>query len=206
MKKLLVKSGETKNLLLNSLNTTEVNLKENSELTMVLVLENEFISQKEMIFKLEGKNANLKLLAIIIGKNSEKFPLKITAIHSSPETKSEITIKSVLKDESEINFEGKIIVPKKSVKTVSHLSHNSLPLSENAKTITIPSLEIHENNVKISHSTTIGLINSEHLFYLKSRGINQETAEKILIKAFVLSDLKNFNDKHFANKIRLPNL
>ena len=68
-------------------------------------------------------------------------------------------------------------------------------MSEFAKVNTIPSLEIEANDVKAGHAVTIGGIDEEMLFYLQSRGIEKDSAIKLLIKGFLVSDVSMVEDE-----------
>jgi Fe-S cluster assembly protein SufD len=81
------------------------------------------------------------------------------------------------------------------------MSHNTLLMTDHASARTIPALEIKNNDVKAGHAATIGKADPEELFYLQSRGINEQTAKDILVKAFFESLLATIIDPTIRQKI-----
>ena len=81
-------------------------------------------------------------------------------------------------------FDGRILVEKDAQQTDAHLSNKNLLLSRNAEVDTKPQLEIYADDVKCSHGTTVGQLEPEQLFYLRSRGIDTATAMKMLCLGF----------------------
>lgn len=102
--------------------------------------------------------------------------------------------KHILHDESTIVFNGKIFVFKDAQKTNAYQSNKSLLLSDNATLNTKPQLEIFADDVKCSHGATSGALDSDQLFYLISRGIPENIAKTLLMKAFmneIIDDIPN---------------
>jgi Fe-S cluster assembly protein SufD len=81
-------------------------------------------------------------------------------------------------------FDGRIVVHKDAQKTVSRQENRNLLLSETAIIDSKPTLEIHNDDVKCNHGSTIGQIEEEPMFYLRSRGISEEDARSLLVYAF----------------------
>lgn len=105
--------------------------------------------------------------------------------HFVPFCESNQTWKGVLENASKAVFTGKIIVHPLAQKTKAYLSNKNLLLSLDAEIKTEPQLEIYADDVKCSHGATVGFLDENALFYLRSRGIEKESATKILINAFV---------------------
>ncbi|MEE8202881.1 MAG: SufD family Fe-S cluster assembly protein, partial [Alphaproteobacteria bacterium] len=82
-------------------------------------------------------------------------------------------------------FQGRIIVRPNAQKTDAHQLNKNLLLSESAQVDSKPELEIRADDVKCSHGATVGELDSEALFYLRSRGLDLGLAERLLIEAFV---------------------
>jgi Fe-S cluster assembly protein SufD len=93
--------------------------------------------------------------------------------------------KGVLADQSRAVFNGKVIVRAGAQKTNAQQNNKNLLLSEHAEIDTKPQLEIYNDDVKCTHGATVGQLNDDALFYLRSRGINTEDARNMLIYAFV---------------------
>ena len=92
--------------------------------------------------------------------------------------------KGVLAGNAEGVFNGTIIVRKDAQKTDAVQHSRNLLLSDHAQINTKPQLEIQADDVRCSHGATIGQIDEEALFYLKSRGVDEQKAQQILIRAF----------------------
>ena len=169
-------------------NISCMNIKDIRPLTIAAVLDKGWKNTKTFSLNLKDKNKNINFVIIIIAKNSEEFSFKTTVIHEAPNTKSHYFIRSVLLDDSKVAYKGMLSIKKTAKSSESWLSHHSLLLSQNAKVETIPSLEIETNDASAGHAASMGKIDDEMLFYLLSRGINEKTGKKILIKAFLEKD------------------
>jgi len=104
--------------------------------------------------------------------------------HVAPHTRSRQHFKSVLKDRSRFSFEGKIHVHPAAQKTEAYQLNNNLILSDEASANAKPNLEIFADDVKASHGATVGQLDAEQLFYLRSRGLGLEQAREWLIEGF----------------------
>ncbi|URJ24870.1 Fe-S cluster assembly protein SufD [Candidatus Blochmannia ocreatus (nom. nud.)] len=91
-------------------------------------------------------------------------------------------------------FNGLIKVQPNSTQTDGKMTNNNLLLNNNATINSTPKLEIYSDNVKCSHGATIGQINNDHLFYLRTRGISQKNALKMLIYAFSVEVIELIKD------------
>jgi len=114
--------------------------------------------------------------------------------HAAPHCHSNELYKGILDEKSRGVFNGKVIVRKDAQKTLAYQSNKNLLLSHFAKIDTKPQLEIFADDVKCSHGATVGQLDMESLFYLRSRGISKERARSILIKAFasdVIEEMEN---------------
>jgi Fe-S cluster assembly protein SufD len=201
-KKITIKSTQQKTLLLEKLEDMKIILEKDSHLTFVTLLKKGWDKTKKLDFTLKGKNSCLNFISIIIAKDSNNFEFETTSNHLAPHTKSFYQIRSVLYDKARINYKGTLIIAKKAQHTETHLSHDNLSFSKEAKIQTIPSLEIEADNVHAGHSATIGKIDKNQLFYMASRGINRKTSEKILTESFLKKDFDKITDqkiKQFIN-------
>ncbi|MDH3646110.1 MAG: Fe-S cluster assembly protein SufD [Gammaproteobacteria bacterium] len=104
--------------------------------------------------------------------------------HNAPHTTSREVYRGVLADRARAVFNGKVVVAKDAQKTDARQSNNNLILSGKAEIDTKPELEIFANDVKASHGATVGQLDDEALFYLRTRGIGERTARALLTFAF----------------------
>ena len=100
--------------------------------------------------------------------------------------------RGVVKDKSKALYRGLIEVGKEASGTNGYQKEDVLILNEGAVADAIPNLEINNNEVKCSHGVSIGKISEEHLFYLMSRGLDENLAKKEVIEGFFYPVLKDF--------------
>jgi len=104
--------------------------------------------------------------------------------HAAEDTFGDILFKGALRDVSRLGFEGIIKVDHGAQRTDSYLTMNTLFLSEGARANSIPGLEILADDVKCSHGATVGTVQEQEVFYLMSRGISRNEAEKLIVGGF----------------------
>jgi Fe-S cluster assembly protein SufD len=136
----------------------------------------------------EGCGATLNGLYMIGGEQHCDHQTQI--VHAQPNCFSRELYKGILDDRSHGVFNGKVYVHPIAQKTDGKQTNNTLLLSENAKVDTKPQLEIFADDVKCTHGATIGAIDRQALFYMKSRGIDAVTATQLLTYAFAADVLE----------------
>ena len=104
--------------------------------------------------------------------------------HASPHCNSRQFYNGILDGRAHGVFSGRIVVHKGAQKTDAKQTNRNLVLSERAQIDTKPQLEIYADDVKCTHGATIGQLNQEAIFYLRSRGIDEELARTLLLVAF----------------------
>src|SRR3989344_3004419 len=139
----------------------------------------------EFDFKIKSSGVNLDILGLFVGKKSDNFELKTNQYHISPGSTSNLLIKGVFNDQSKFIYQGLIKIEKSGQKSHAYQKNKNLILSEKVYVDSRPFLEILANDVFCTHGSTTGKINDESLFYLKSRGLNQITAEKLYVNGFI---------------------
>ena len=133
---------------------------------------------------LAGEGATLTLDGLFITTGSQHVDNHTLVDHLSPHCESHELYKGVLDQNSRGIFDGRIIVRPGAQKTVSRQENRNLLLSETAIADSKPTLEIHNDDVKCNHGSTIGQLEEEPMFYLRSRGIGEQEARNLLIYAF----------------------
>jgi Fe-S cluster assembly protein SufD len=104
--------------------------------------------------------------------------------HKAPHCRSLQLFKTALNDFSSSSFEGKIIVRQAAQKTEAFQLNNNLLLSDHSSANSKPNLEIFADDVKASHGSTVGQLDKEQVFYMKTRGFNEETAKNLLVYSY----------------------
>lgn len=130
----------------------------------------------------QGAEADLSGLKLIDCKKESHTNVSIE--HKEARTHSNQFFKGVLLDKSRSSFQGKIYVHTNAEKTEAYQLNNNLLLSDEAEAYSKPNLEIFTDDVKASHGATVGQLNAEELFYLRTRGYSLDEARTLLIKGF----------------------
>ncbi len=115
--------------------------------------------------------------------------------HRAPFTSSKESFRGIIGEHGRGVFKGKVVVHKNAKGTDAQQSNDNLLLSENGEIDTKPELEIYTDDVKCSHGTTIGELDTDQLFYLCSRGVDKDTAKGLLTFAFANAILQDFKVK-----------
>ena len=133
---------------------------------------------------LDGEGGLAGIDGLYLLKDRQHLDNYTTLEHVKPHCDSRELFKGVLDEHARGIFRGRIIVHKDAQKTDSKQTNNNLLLSDHALVNTKPQLEIYADDVKCTHGATIGQLDQEALFYLRSRGIPRAAAHSILIYAF----------------------
>lgn len=141
-------------------------------------------TRQSLYVQLSEENSEANLLGLAQLARAEEAHIHATVEHIAPHTRSRQHFKSVVKDQARFSFEGKILVRPAAQKTESYQLNNNLILSEEAIANAKPNLEIFADDVKASHGATVGQLDPEELFYLRSRGLSFEEAKRWLIEGF----------------------
>ncbi len=139
---------------------------------------------------LDGKHAQSNLFGLYLAADHQLIDNHTLVDHRVAECNSNEHYKGVLLGNAKAVFNGKIFVQKDAQKTNAFQQNNNLLLSEKAVIDSKPQLEIFADDVKCSHGATVGSLNAEALFYLRSRGIGETTARNLLVNAFAF-DITN---------------
>ena len=139
----------------------------------------------EVRLKEEGAELHLSGASVLV--NQEQVHNFIRIHHEAPHCSSNQLFKNVIDDKGRSSIDGTVIVNKGAQLTNSDQLINNLMLSDDAHSDNKPNLMIFADDVKCTHGTTVGQINEDQLFYLKTRGLSQELAKSLLTTSFVNS-------------------
>ncbi len=133
---------------------------------------------------LAGEGAECLINGLFIGSGQQHLDNYMLVEHASPHCASRQFYNGILDDHAHGVFHGRIIVHKDAQKTDAKQTNRNLLLSDDARIDTKPQLEIYADDVKCTHGATIGQMEENALFYLRSRGIDEIAARKLLLLAF----------------------
>ena len=133
---------------------------------------------------LAGEGTECLINGLFVGNGKQHLDNYMLVEHAKPHCSSRQFYNGILDDSAHGVFHGRIIVHKDAQKTDAKQTNRNLLLSDNAQIDTKPQLEIYADDVKCTHGATIGQIEENALFYLRSRGIDETSARKLLLMAF----------------------
>ena len=142
------------------------------------------LSRTNIRTKLAGEGLECILNGLYLTKDEQLADHHMIVEHAQPHCASHEYFNGILDDKSKGVFHGRIYVHPIAQKTDAKQTNKNLLLSDDATADTKPQLEIYADDVKCTHGATIGQLNAESIFYLRSRGIGTDTARQMLIHAF----------------------
>jgi Fe-S cluster assembly protein SufD len=123
-------------------------------------------------------------LGVFFGDGAQHFDHRSIQEHVAPNCTSDLLYKGALRDESRAVYSGWVHVRPGAQKTDAMQTSRNIVLSDKAKADAIPNLEIEANDVKCGHAASVGPVEEETIFYLQSRGIPREEAERLIVTGF----------------------
>lgn len=132
-----------------------------------------------------GENCSTNLFGTYMPNNKELIDNHTMVDHRVPHCESNETYKGFLNDKATGVFNGKVFVRIDAQKTNAYQQNSNIVLTDDAVMNAKPELEIYADDVKCSHGSTTGQIDEEALFYLRARGLRQQSARQLLVEAFV---------------------
>ena len=142
---------------------------------------------------MEGQGAEARPLGVFFGDEAQHLDFRTLQDHRVGYTTSDLLYKGVLTDEAQSVFSGLIRVYQGAQHTDAYQANRNLLLSDQARAHSIPNLEIGANEVRCTHGATVGPVQPDELFYLRSRGLDPATAEAVIVMGFfeqVLREVK----------------
>ena len=144
---------------------------------------------------LVGEGAEANVYGAYVCGADERVKIAVDMHHEVPHCNSRQLFKGIAGGSSRVDFYGKIVVAQDAQKTEAYQENHNILLSDNAKVDTKPQLEIYADDVKCSHGATIGRLNEEEQFYMRSRGISLEDAKVLQMISFIAPVLEHVEDE-----------
>ena len=145
--------------------------------------------------RLTGEGAEANVYGAYVCGGDEKVKIAVDMYHDVPHCNSRQLFKGIAGGESKVDFYGKIIVAQDAQRTEAYQENHNILLTDGAKVDTKPQLEIYADDVKCSHGATIGRLNEEEQFYMRSRGISLEDAKVLQMISFIAPVLEHVEDE-----------
>ena len=141
---------------------------------------------------LQDSGTNTNMYGVYLGKGKQHIDNQSFLDHAFPHCESNQLYKGILDDQSRGVFNGKVTVQPDAQKTNAYQQNSSLVISETAVMDTKPQLEIFADDVRCSHGATIGQLDEDSIYYLRTRGMNRDQAKATLQFAFLAEVLSHF--------------
>ncbi|MDJ0741534.1 MAG: Fe-S cluster assembly protein SufD [Gammaproteobacteria bacterium] len=151
-------------------------------------------ARTDVALSFSGEGGEADLNGLMLARDGQLNDVHLDVRHDVPSCSSRETFKSILDGRGKVVFDGKIVVAQDAQKSDAALANHNLMLARSAEVDTKPQLEIYADDVKCSHGTTVGELDADALFYLRSRGIPQDQATRLLCQAFaqdVLDEIRS---------------
>lgn len=152
--------------------------------------------------KLNDVNCTSHLFGLYIADGEQLIDNHTLVDHAKPNCFSNELYKGIIDDKASGVFNGKIFVRQDAQKTNAYQSNKNILLSNDAQMNTKPQLEIFADDVKCTHGATTGQLDEEALFYLRARGIGEQSARTLLNIAFVADVLNNIKSEELRNNLQ----
>ncbi len=178
-----------------------VSLAANSVLRLYLVTLHGGEISNNIEVALNGKGGECVLNGLYLANGEQRISNKVNLSHNVPECFSKQLFKGILEDKSVTHFSGTILVAKDAQKTEAYQANNNLLISDFAKAYTQPHLEIYADDVKCSHGATVGSLDENELFYMRSRGISLGEAKILQQQAFAYEALHTISNPELLERL-----
>jgi Fe-S cluster assembly protein SufD len=142
--------------------------------------------------RLVGRGATGNLSAISFGEGSQMLDFRTFQDHAAPDTTSNLLFKGAVGGASRSVYTGLIKVRKDARGTNAFQTNRNVKLSDQAWAESVPNLEIENNDVRCSHASTVGPVDEDQRFYLESRGVPTQIAERLIVAGFFAEVLEQF--------------
>lgn len=183
------------------INTTQVNQEEKSRYSINTFVFGGSLVRNNLSIVVSGERAETHLNGLCIADKNQVVDNHTLVDHAVPNCESSELYKGIAAGRSSLTFNGKIFVRRDAQKINAYQSSKNILMSDDASINTKPQLEIFANDVKCSHGTSTGKVDEEAMFYLKSRGIGDSSARKLLLHAFAAEVVEKLNNESLKNKI-----
>jgi len=167
------------------------------------------LSRTDLVVNLAESGASCDLNGLFVLDGRQHVDHHTRVDHTAPNCTSRENYRTVLDGRSHGVFNGKIMVHRGASQTDSDMQNGNILLSKHAEIDTKPELEIYNDDVKCAHGATVGQLDDKQLFYLRSRGVSQETAQELLTFAFadeVLTTLHSQTARAYIEKAAFAKL
>lgn len=182
-------------------NRIRIHQEKNSQVRFFDVVLGGARAQNDFDIVLAGSGAQCELQGVFVSTNEQSFSTQVTMRHNAPNTVSAQHYKGIANDRSTGSFCTRVIVKEGAQNIQSTQSSKNLLLSDGATVRTQPELEIYADDVQCAHGATVGALDDQALFYLRSRGVPEDVARAMLTYAFVGEQIDAITDNAVREQV-----
>ena len=182
--------------------TQRVKLEQGSQVQTVLLGLGSRIAFSDIETILAESGANAELLGFFFGEKNQHFESHTLQNHQGAHTQSDLLFKSALRDDARSVYYGLIKILKGAQQTNAYQANRNLLLGKGAKADSVPVLEIEADDVRCTHGATVGPVDEEQKFYLMCRGLDQATAEQLLLYGFFEQGIERVRHEGLREVVR----
>lgn len=166
------------------INSTFFHQEKDSNLSTFAISLNGGLIRNDIRVKLNGRGSHADVFGLYLMDKNQHVDNQVFIDHAQPDCTSNEKFKGILDDQASAVFNGHILVRRDAQRTNAFQTNRNILLTDKATVNTKPFLEIYADDVKCSHGATVGQIDDNALFYIKSRGISEYNAKLLLMYAF----------------------
>jgi len=156
----------------------------------------------EITVDLAGPGAQAQVKVLYLCRADEKVRIHVVMHHLAPECHSTQLINGIAGGQADVRFDGTIVVAPDAQKTEAYQENHNIVLTQEAKVVTKPQLEIYADDVKCSHGATVGQLNADELFYMRSRGIPEAEARTLQMLSFLSPVIPAGREEEIESAVR----
>jgi Fe-S cluster assembly scaffold protein SufB len=154
-----------------------------------------------LLNSLEGPRSEAYEVQVFVGSGKGRLHLNSVLRHASQDTKGDILVKGVVRDQASARLDGMIRIEKRGGGAESFLSEHVMLLNPGAHASANPELEIENNDVSSRHAASVSQIDEDKIFYMVSRGLPREEARKLIIEGFLGAAVEKVADPRMRGRL-----
>ena len=159
------------------------------------------ITRNDLVIRVNGENATSNLNGLYLGKGKQLIDNHTVVDHRVPHCESNELYKGIADEQSTTVFNGKVFVRPDAQKINAFQQNANIVLTDDATVNSKPELEIYADDVKCSHGSVTGQFDEEAVFYLRSRGLSEQSARNLLVSAFAADVLNKITNESIREEI-----
>lgn len=160
-------------------------------------------ARQRMGIDLDGAGASVRVGGIYFGDRAQRLDYRVFVTHRGPRTSSDIFLKGAVADQAEAVWTGLMRIEHSATGTSAFETNRNLVLSDGAKVNSVPNLEILTDDLQCGHGSSSGPLDEEQMYYVMSRGVPRDRAERLLVRGFFDEIIRDLASPELAGPARI---